>query len=132
MGGSITEHLIEQVAGRHPEIPENTAGTVRLDLHDGGSTEHWYLTIDHQDVRVARAAGDADMVVHVDREVFERIATGSPRLVSALLRNDITVQGDVRLLLTLRRLFPGPPGAQDPRGAGRGAGRTPAPGAEAR
>ncbi|MEU8262522.1 SCP2 sterol-binding domain-containing protein [Micromonospora sp. NPDC048999] len=132
MGGSIAEHLIEQVAGRHNEIPENTAGTVRLDLHDGGTTEHWYLTIDHQDVRVARSAGEADMVVHVDRDVFERIATGSPRLVSALLRNDITVQGDVRLLMTLRRLFPGPPEARHAREAERSAGTPPAPGAEAR
>ncbi|MFU8849795.1 SCP2 sterol-binding domain-containing protein [Micromonospora sp. SL1-18] len=132
MGGSIAEHLIEQVVGHHPEIPENTAGTVRLDLHDGGSTEHWYLTIDHQNVQVARATGEADMVVHADREVFERLATGNPRLVSALLRNDITVQGDVRLLLTLRRLFPGPPGARHPRQAERGPAVCPAPGAEAR
>ncbi|MEU2614795.1 SCP2 sterol-binding domain-containing protein [Micromonospora sp. NPDC007271] len=128
MGASIAEHLITQVAGRHPEIPENTAGTVRLDLSDGGRTEHWYLTIDHQDVRVARSSEDADMVVRADREVFERLAEGSPRLVAAQLRNDITVQGDVRLLMALRRLFPGPPGARHPREAERDAAARPAPG----
>ncbi|MEU3457417.1 SCP2 sterol-binding domain-containing protein [Micromonospora sp. NPDC006766] len=132
MGGSIAEHLIEQVAGRHPEIPENTVGTVRLDLHDGGTTEHWRLAIDHQDVQVARSTAEADMVVHADRGVFERLATGSPRLVAALLRNDITVQGDVRLLLTLRRLFPGPPGAHRPRAPERVAGARPPSGTEAR
>ncbi|SCF28894.1 SCP-2 sterol transfer family protein [Micromonospora viridifaciens] len=132
MGALSAEHLITQVvAGRHPELPEGTAGTVRLDLRDGASTEHWYLTIDHQDVRVTRSSEDADTVVHADREVFDRLAHGNPRLLSALLRNDLTVQGDMRLLMTLRRLFPGPPGARDPREAARDAGARPASGTEA-
>ncbi|MFD2766205.1 SCP2 sterol-binding domain-containing protein [Micromonospora eburnea] len=120
MGDSMAQRLIEQVGGRHPELPETTAGTVRLDLHDGGSTEHWYLTIDDQNVQVTRSTDDADMVVHASRAVFDRLAAGSPRLVAALLRNDINVQGDVRLLLTLRRLFPGPSGARRPRQADGG------------
>ncbi|MFJ8580562.1 SCP2 sterol-binding domain-containing protein [Micromonospora sp. NPDC093277] len=119
MGDSMAERLIEQAAGRHPELPEGTAGTVRLDLHDGGTTDHWYLTIDHQNVQVGRSTADADTVVHADRAVFDQLAAGYPRLVAALLRNDINVQGDMRLLLTLRRLFPGPSEARHPRNADR-------------
>ncbi|SBT39092.1 SCP2 sterol-binding domain-containing protein [Micromonospora narathiwatensis] len=132
MGASMAEQVIEQVAGRHPELPEHTAGTVRLDLHDGGRTEHWYLTIEHQNVEVGRSTADADMVVHADRAVFDRLASGNPRLVAALLRNDINVQGDMRLLLTLRRLFPGPSAARHPRHADQGTGGRSAPGTEAR
>ncbi|GAA3762744.1 SCP2 sterol-binding domain-containing protein [Micromonospora maritima] len=115
MSVSAAEHLARGAAGRHPELPETTSGTIRLDLRDGGHTDHWYLTIDRQDVRVDRLAEEADLVVRADREVFDRMATGRLHPAAALLRNDLTVQGDLKLLLTLRRLFPGPPDARHPR-----------------
>ncbi|MGC3860696.1 SCP2 sterol-binding domain-containing protein [Micromonospora chersina] len=119
---SAAEYLDREVAGRHPDLPETTAGTLRLDLQDGARTEHWYLTIDHQEVRVARLVDDADLVLRADREVFDRIVAGRLNPAAALLRNDLTAQGDLRLLLSLRRIFPGPPAARHPRevaGAGR-------------
>ncbi|MCW3815051.1 SCP2 sterol-binding domain-containing protein [Micromonospora sp. DR5-3] len=122
MGSSAVEHLERRVAGRHPDLPENTAGSLRLDLRDGGRTEHWYLTIDQQDVRVSRSSDNAELVVGGDREVFDRLAEGGLNPAAAVLRNDLTVQGNLRLLLTLRRLFPGPPGARHPREAACGGG----------
>ena len=119
--GAAVEHLAG-VAGRHPELPETTAGTLRLDLRDGGRTEHWYLTIDHQNVEVAQSGDEAEVVVRADREVFDRMAAGHLHPAMALLRNDLTVQGDMRLLLALRRLFPGPPGARHPGRADCGRG----------
>ncbi|MGR6318342.1 SCP2 sterol-binding domain-containing protein [Micromonospora soli] len=122
MASAAVQHLERRVAGRHPDLPASTAGSLRLDLRDGGQTEHWYLTIEHQDVRVTRSAEDAELVVRADREVFDRMAEGRLHPAAALLRNDLTVQGNLRLLLTLRRLFPGPSGARDPRAAGCGGG----------
>ncbi|MFC0099848.1 SCP2 sterol-binding domain-containing protein [Micromonospora marina] len=115
MSVSAMEHLTRGTAGRHPELPETTSGTIRLDLRDGGSTEHWYLTVDRQDVRVDRLTEEADLVVGADREVFDRIAAGRLHPAAALLRNDLTARGELKLLMTLRRLFPGPPDARDPR-----------------
>ncbi|WP_405093395.1 SCP2 sterol-binding domain-containing protein [Micromonospora sp. NBC_01392] len=115
MSTSAAEHLAREAAGRHPELPETTSGTVRLDLREGGRTEHWYLSIDRQDVRVARSAEEAELIVHADREVFDRIAAGRLHIAAALLSNAITVQGNLRLLMTLRRIFPGPPDARHPR-----------------
>ncbi|WP_431875883.1 SCP2 sterol-binding domain-containing protein [Micromonospora marina] len=115
MSVSAVEHLTRGTAGRYPELPETTSGTIRLDLRDGGSTEHWYLTVDRQDVRVDRLAEEADLVVGADREVFDRIAAGRLHPAAALLRNDLTARGELKLLMTLRRIFPGPPGARDPR-----------------
>ena len=115
MSTSAAEHLARRAAGRHPELPETTSGTIRLDLREGGRTEHWYLTINRQDVRVARSAEEAELIVHADREVFDRIAAGRLHLAAAFLSNAITVQGNLRLLMTLRRIFPGPPGARHPR-----------------
>ncbi|MEU1686608.1 SCP2 sterol-binding domain-containing protein [Micromonospora sp. NPDC005707] len=118
MSDSAAEYLARRVPGHHPDLPETTVGTLRLDMRDGARTDHWYLTIDHQEVRVARLADDADLVVRADREVFDRMAAGRLHASAALLRNDFTVQGDLRLLPSLRRLFPGPPGARHPREVG--------------
>ena len=127
MSVSAAEYLDREVAGRHPDLPETTAGTMRLDLRNGARTEHWYLTIDHQDVRVARLVDEADLVVRADREVFDRIAAGRLHPAAALLRNDLTAQGNLRLLLSLRRIFPGPPDARHPREVARAASRVVAP-----
>ncbi|MCN0178085.1 SCP2 sterol-binding domain-containing protein [Salinispora arenicola] len=106
-------------SGRHPELPETTAGTVRLDVREDGRTEHWHLTIADQRVRVHRCADEADLVLRADRAVFDRIAAGALHPAAALGRNDLTVHGDIRLFTMLRRLFPGPPGARHPRDAAR-------------
>ncbi|MET7471105.1 SCP2 sterol-binding domain-containing protein [Micromonospora sp. NPDC005686] len=124
MSVSAAEHLNRGTAGWHPELPETTSGTIRLDLRDDGTTEHWYLTVDRQDVRVDRLGEEADLVVGADREVFDRMAAGRLHPFEALLRNDLAARGDLRLLMTLRRIFPGPPEARHPRDvAGRTAAR---------
>ncbi|WFE39427.1 SCP2 sterol-binding domain-containing protein [Micromonospora sp. WMMD998] len=115
MSASAAEHLARGAAGHHPGLPETTSGTIRLDLGESGRTEHWYLTIDRQEVEVSRSAEAADLVIRADREVFDRIATGRLHLAAAILRNDISGQGNLRLLTMLRRIFPGPPGARHPR-----------------
>jgi hypothetical protein len=121
---SAAEFLERLSPRRRPELPETTAGTLRLDLHDEGCTEHWYLTLHDQCLDVTRSADDADLVVRADREVFDRLATGRTHVVAALMRNELTVRGDLRLLLALRRIFPGPPDARHPRDvARRGAAR---------
>ncbi|NJP34341.1 SCP2 sterol-binding domain-containing protein [Micromonospora thermarum] len=99
----------------HPDLPETTAGTVRLDARADGRTEHWYLTIADQRVAVTRSTAEADLVVRADRAVLDRIAAGTLHPAAALGRNDLTVRGDIRLFMMLRRLFPGPPGARHPR-----------------
>jgi putative sterol carrier protein len=115
MTGPAVEFLTHRIAGRHTDLPETTAGTVRLDVSENGWTDHWYLTIDQQTVRVTRSAEEAELVVRADREIFDDLATGRANIVGALLRNDITARGRLPLLRVLRRIFPGPPGARHPR-----------------
>ncbi|EEP74314.1 hypothetical protein MCAG_04641 [Micromonospora sp. ATCC 39149] len=115
MAASAADYLSRCVAGRHDNLPETINGTVRLDLHDEGSTDHWFLTIGDQRVGVSRSAEAADLVVAGDRKVFDRIVAEGTHIGAALVRNDITAQGDLRLLMLLRRLFPGPPDARHPR-----------------
>lgn len=115
MATSAAEYLERSVPGRHPDLPETTSGTLRLDIHENGHTEHWYLTIDRQNVEVTRSAADAELVIRADRDVFDRLAAGHRHIASALLTNELTAQGNLRLLMSLRRIFPGPPEARHPR-----------------
>ncbi|MCO1598978.1 SCP2 sterol-binding domain-containing protein [Micromonospora sp. RHAY321] len=117
----MAEHLEQLGSGRRTDLPETTAGTLRLDACDDGHSEHWYLTVDDQHVRVTRSSSDAELVVRGDRTVFDRLASGETHLSAALLRNEVTVQGNIRLLMLLRRIFPGPVGARHPRELGRAA-----------
>ncbi|MDH6461729.1 putative sterol carrier protein [Micromonospora sp. A200] len=119
MATSGTEFLERLTSRRRPQLPETLAGTIRLDLHDGGSTEHWYLTVHDQSVDVTRSPDDADLVVRADREVFDRLVDGRTEVVQSLLRNELTVQGHLALLLALRRIFPGPADARHPRDVAR-------------
>ncbi|MEH1058730.1 SCP2 sterol-binding domain-containing protein [Micromonospora sp. CPCC 206171] len=119
MATSGADFLERLTSRRRPQLPETLTGTIRLDLHDGGSTEHWYLTVHDQRVDVTRSPDDADLVVRADREVFGRLADGRTEVVQSLMRNELTVQGEMRLLLILRRIFPGPADARHPRDVAR-------------
>ncbi|MEH0844997.1 SCP2 sterol-binding domain-containing protein [Micromonospora sp. CPCC 205711] len=120
MATSAVEQLEQLGPERRPELPEAIPGTLRLDMREeNGRTEHWYLTVHDQRVDVTRSAADAELVIRADREVFDRIAGGRTHLAAALLRNELTVQGDMRLLTLLRRIFPGPAEARHPREVGR-------------
>jgi putative sterol carrier protein len=133
--GATTEQYLQQLdTGRRPDLPETTSGTVRLDVRSDGCTDHWYLTIADQHVRVTRSADDADLVVRADRSVFDRMVRGDLHPGAGLLRNALTVHGDMRLLMLLRRIFSGPSGARHPREVGRAAlaGRTRTPGRDGR
>lgn len=123
MTTSVGEHLRQMGPGRRPDLPDAVGGTVRLDAREDGYTEHWYLTVADQYVHVSRSSDDAELVVRADREVFDRLASGRLHPATALIRNDVTAQGDLRLFVLLRRIFPGPPGARHPREVATGRSR---------
>ncbi|RAO27223.1 hypothetical protein PSN13_06139 [Micromonospora saelicesensis] len=121
MGATAEQYLRHLDTGRRPDLPETTAGTLRLDVRDDGSTDHWYLTVADQQVQVTRSADDAELVVRADRPVFDRMASGELHPGAGLLRNELTVQGNMQLLMLLRRIFSGPDGARHPHELGRAA-----------
>ncbi|MEV0004062.1 SCP2 sterol-binding domain-containing protein [Micromonospora sp. NPDC050980] len=91
-----------------------TSGTVRFDLHEGAQTTHWLLEIERGNLRVRQADGEADTVVGTDPRLFGALVHGEENTVAALLRGDMTVVGDLRLVLQVERVFPGPPDARGP------------------
>jgi hypothetical protein len=105
---SIAEFFAELGRRGHEPLLEKTRGSARFDVADGRRTERWLVTIDKGDLRVSRRNAAADCILRVDRSRFELAVAGKLNLMAAVLRGEVTVGGDPRLLVLLRRLFPQP------------------------
>ncbi|MBY8873300.1 SCP2 sterol-binding domain-containing protein [Micromonospora sp. PLK6-60] len=92
-----------------------TSGTLRFDLHQGAQTTHWLLQIDRGNLQIAQEDREADTVVGADPRLFDALVSGGDNAIAALLRGDVTVVGDLRLLLQFERVFPGPADSRGPR-----------------
>jgi putative sterol carrier protein len=91
-----------------------SCGTIRFDLHEGPQTTHWLLEVNRGNVRVRQEDQEADTVVGSEPRLFEELVTGRENTIAALLRGDMTVSGDLRLVLQFERIFPGPPESRGP------------------
>jgi putative sterol carrier protein len=94
--------------GREPLL-RKSRGTVRFEIVDGKRTERCYVTVDRGDITVSGRGARAEAVIRADRALFERIATGELNPIAAVLRGELAIEGDWRLLVLVQRLFPGPP-----------------------
>jgi hypothetical protein len=100
--------------GREPML-QRTTGTLRFDLADGGEVEHWYVGIRKGVLTVTHDEGHADCVVRADKELFDRLASGTANAMAAALRGVVEPSGDLQLIVQFQRLFPGPPRGCDER-----------------
>jgi hypothetical protein len=113
-----TSEFFGELKRRGPDpLLGNATGSMRFDLERGGHTDHWLVTVTAGEATVWRANESADCVVRTDRALFDRLARGEANAMAAVLRGELTVEGDLELLMRLQRLFPGPPGSR--RGEGR-------------
>ncbi|PZM92831.1 MAG: sterol-binding protein [Actinobacteria bacterium] len=118
---SPTTELFTSIGRRgYESLLEKVSGTLRFDLENGHEVEHWHLVINKGDVRVTQTEDPAECVIHADHDFFDKLATGEENTLTALLRNQITVEGDSRLLMLFGRLLPGRANARHPRPATRG------------
>jgi putative sterol carrier protein len=104
-----TERFFAELAARaHEPLLRKASGSMRFDVVDGRTTRRWLVAVERGDMTVRAGGGDASCVIRADRAVFERIASGRLNAVAAVLRGDLQVEGDWRLLVRMQRLFPGP------------------------
>lgn len=85
---------------------EKFVGTLRFDVVEEADTEHRLVIIDRGRVRVVSEDREADAALGIDSELLEQIIAGQENAVAALLRGDVTIAGDLRLVLAVERLFP--------------------------
>jgi hypothetical protein len=98
---------------------EHDRRRLRFELVDEDCVQLWTLAFDNGDVTVDRDDSDADGVVRVDRAWFDRAVTGEEKLLPAVLRGEISLEGSYGLLVQFSRLLPGPAGQAGPARNGR-------------
>jgi putative sterol carrier protein len=92
---------------REPALARKS-GVVRIDVDDNGRSERWFVAIDDGTIEVSKRNRAADSTVRVGKELFDRIVTGKANAVTAMLRGEMSLEGDWNLLIVFQRLFPSP------------------------
>ena len=104
-----TERFFVDLAARaHEPLLRKASGSMRFDVVHGRRTRRWLVAVERGDMTVSPGGGDASCVVRCDKAVFDKVASGRLNAVAAVLRGDLQVEGDWRLLVRMQRLFPGP------------------------
>lgn len=73
------------------------------------------LVFDDGKVGIDPVDSEADAVLRADRTWFDRLVTGEERLLPAVLRGEVSLDGSYDLVVLFDRLFPGPPEQAGPR-----------------
>ena len=97
--------------GHEPLLAAST-GTLRFVLVSGRRVEHWFVSLKKGDVTVSQKDTRANAIVRLDRALFDRMVTGKANAMAATLRGVIEPEGDLGLVISFQRLFPGPPASQ--------------------
>ena len=104
------------LAGRgHEPSLKKLSGTVRFDLVSGKKTERWLVTIRKGDLTVSHRNVTADTVIRLSRSLFERVASGQTNIFPALLRGEIVLEGDFRLVTAVRKFLRARQAARQPK-----------------
>jgi putative sterol carrier protein len=106
--GSTSEFFDALAERGYEPMLEKVDGAARFDVVDNGRTERWLVTIEKGQIRVSRTNARAATVVRSDRRTFDQAAAGKLNVMAAVLRGEIGIEGDLRFLVRLQRLFPRP------------------------
>ena len=91
---------------------------LRFDLVDGERVEHWYLTVTNGDVAVSHKDAEADATVRTGKALFAGMTAGKVNAMAAALRGALVPQGNLALIVSFQRLFPGPAASRAKAGPG--------------
>lgn len=105
--GDETATFFEELGRRgHDPLLEKAKGAIRFDLVDDGKLEHWLVRLDRGAVAVSRRRAAADCVARADKALFDAFARGDANAMTAVLRGELTFDGDPELLVRFQRILP--------------------------
>jgi hypothetical protein len=88
-------------------------GMLRFDIADVNTSETWFVVIDRGTIDVSHDPPDEAARItcslRCSRQLFDGVVTGQTNAMAALLRGEVTFDGDPELMLLFQRIFPGPP-----------------------
>jgi putative sterol carrier protein len=104
------ERFFSELGARgHEPLLRKAEGTTRFEIVDGKRTQRWLVAVHRGELAVSRrGTASPDCVIRADKALFDRIVSGRENAVAAVLRGDLAISGDWRLLVWMQRLFPGP------------------------
>lgn len=114
------EQFFAELPARAPTVlrgPVN--GTLLLHIFDDGRTDHWLVRLRPGQAEVTHGPGPADAIWYGTRNLFERLVNGQAQGISAMLRGESNLIGNVLLYLAFRRFWGTRPGTRDPRDVAR-------------
>jgi len=117
MTGATAEFFDELGRRGYEPLLRKAKGSVRFDLVHGEQTDRRLVSVDKGNITVSRKNVAADCVIRADEALFERVAAGELNAVAAVMRGELSVAGDWRLVVLIQRLFPGPKKARAKRRA---------------
>lgn len=122
---SPTRAFFEDLASRGPvSWLEHEHGRLRVEIVDEDCVQLWTVVFEDGKVTVDRVDSHADGVLRADRAWFDRSVTGEERLLPAVLRGEVSLDGSYDLAVLFSRLMPGPPGQAGPKSASSTPGQT--------
>ena len=119
-----TSEFFDELGQRgHEPLLQKAKGSVRFEIMHGAKIDRWLVTIDKGDIAVSRRNAAADCLIRADRALFDRLACGELNTFAAVIRGELALEGDLRFLVLVQRLFPGPPGSRKKTRSARAARR---------
>jgi predicted lipid carrier protein YhbT len=104
--GDETATFFQELGRRgHDPLLEKANGTIRFDLGGDGKLEHWLVRLDGGAVTVSRRRARADCVARADKALFDAFARGEANAMAAVLRGELTFDGDPELLVRFQRVL---------------------------
>lgn len=106
MTGDAVTAFFEDLGSRGYEpLLRGVSAVARFDLVSGKTTERWLLTIQKGNLSVSHRNVRADAVVRMSRDLFEAVAGGETTLLPGMLRGEVVLEGDYRLMILIRKLL---------------------------
>jgi predicted lipid carrier protein YhbT len=101
--------FFERLMATPHSLLHDVSATLRIDIEQNGQSQRWHVTIDHGRITVTQRNAPADATMRTDPALFDQIITGEANALTAALRGRLRIDGDARMLVTFKRLLPGPP-----------------------
>ena len=101
-----SQEFFEQMNDRGYEpLLAKATGTLCVELVDGGQSDRYFITITKGAVFVSRGEAEVHCRVSGCMPLFERVVQGEVNAMAAVLRGDMTVDGDPGILLLFNGCF---------------------------
>jgi putative sterol carrier protein len=106
----LAEKFFQELAHAGPQpLLARVSGSIRIEVVDGDTCERFRVDVQKGVVKVSRRNARADAVIRIQRALCDDIVTGRENAMAAMLRGELVPEGDLRLVMSFSRVFPGPP-----------------------